>query len=28
VFDHGGHRYLLYNGNDYGRDGIGYAVAE
>lgn len=27
VLDHGGRRYLLYNGNDYGRTGIGYAVA-
>jgi hypothetical protein len=26
VFDHGGRRFLLYNGNDYGRTGIGYAV--
>jgi hypothetical protein len=28
VIDHGDTRYLLYNGNDYGRTGIGYAVAE
>jgi hypothetical protein len=27
VFDHGGRRYLLYNGNDYGRTGIGWAIA-
>jgi hypothetical protein len=27
VLDHSGRRYLLYNGNDYGRSGIGYAVA-
>lgn len=26
VFDHHGRRYLLYNGNGYGRDGIGYAL--
>jgi hypothetical protein len=26
VFDDGGRRYLLYNGNDYGRTGIGWAV--
>jgi hypothetical protein len=25
VFDHLGARYLLYNGNDYGRTGIGWA---
>ena len=28
VFDHGGARYLLYNGNDYGREGFGLAVLE
>jgi hypothetical protein len=28
VFDHGGRTYLLYNGNGYGRDGFGLAVAE
>jgi hypothetical protein len=28
ILDHGSHRYLLYNGNDYGRTGVGYAVAE
>jgi hypothetical protein len=28
VFDEGGTRYLLYNGNDYGRTGIGLAVLE
>lgn len=28
VFEHDGARYLMYNGNDYGRDGIGLAVAE
>jgi hypothetical protein len=27
VFDHEGSRYLLYNGNDYGRTGVGWAVA-
>jgi hypothetical protein len=27
VFDYGGSRYLLYNGNDYGRTGVGWAVA-
>jgi hypothetical protein len=27
VLDHDGERYLLYNGNGYGRTGIGYAVA-
>ena len=27
VLDHDGARYLLYNGNDYGRTGVGYAVA-
>jgi hypothetical protein len=26
LFDHGGTRYLLYNGNGYGRSGIGYAT--
>ena len=25
VFEHGGHRYMLYNGNDYGRTGFGLA---
>lgn len=28
VFDHAGRRYLLYNGNDYGRSGFGLAVLE
>ncbi len=28
VFDHRGTRYMLYNGNDYGRGGAGLAVAE
>jgi hypothetical protein len=28
VFDDGGRRYLLYNGNGYGRSGIGYATLE
>ena len=28
VFDHAGHRYLLYAGNGYGRDGFGLAVLE
>jgi hypothetical protein len=26
VFEHAGQRYMLYNGNDYGRTGIGLAV--
>jgi hypothetical protein len=26
VFDHGGERHMLYNGNDYGRTGVGHAV--
>lgn len=28
IFDHGGRRYVLYNGNGYGRTGIGYAVSD
>jgi hypothetical protein len=28
VFDHGGHRYLLYAGNGFGRSGFGIAVLE
>ena len=28
VIDFGGRRYMLYNGNGYGRTGIGYAVAQ
>jgi predicted GH43/DUF377 family glycosyl hydrolase len=28
VFDHAGQRFMLYNGNDYGRTGIGLAVLE
>ncbi|WP_295543120.1 hypothetical protein [uncultured Thiohalocapsa sp.] len=28
VFDHKGERYMLYNGNDYGRTGFGLAVLE
>ena len=28
VFDHGGRRYMLYNGNGYGREGFGLAVLE
>jgi hypothetical protein len=28
VFDHRGNRYMLYNGNDYGRTGFGLAVLE
>jgi predicted GH43/DUF377 family glycosyl hydrolase len=28
VFDHAGRRYMLYNGNDYGRTGIGLATLE
>jgi hypothetical protein len=27
VFRHAGRRYLLYNGNGYGRTGVGWAVA-
>ncbi|WP_199236455.1 hypothetical protein [Ramlibacter sp. WS9] len=27
VFEHGGERYMLYNGNGYGRTGFGLAVA-
>lgn len=27
VFERGGRRYLLYNGNGYGRSGVGYAVS-
>jgi hypothetical protein len=27
IFDHGGRRYLLYNGNGYGRSGVGYATS-
>jgi hypothetical protein len=26
VFDHGGHRYMLYCGNDYSKGGFGLAV--
>jgi hypothetical protein len=26
VFDAGGERYMVYNGNDYGREGFGLAV--
>ncbi len=28
VFDHGGQRYMLYNGNGYGASGIGLAILE
>ena len=28
VFDHKGHRYMLYNGNGYGKTGFGLAVLE
>ena len=28
VFDHAGHRYMLYNGNGYGRTGFGLAILE
>jgi hypothetical protein len=28
VFDHRGHRYMLYNGNGYGREGFGIAIRE
>lgn len=28
VFEHKGRKYMLYNGNDYGKMGIGYAIME
>jgi predicted GH43/DUF377 family glycosyl hydrolase len=28
VFDWNGRRYMLYNGNDYGRTGVGIAVLD
>jgi hypothetical protein len=28
VFDHDGHRYMLYNGNEYGKSGFGLAVLD
>ncbi|SDR05534.1 hypothetical protein SAMN05519103_00563 [Rhizobiales bacterium GAS113] len=28
VFDHGGNRYMLYNGNGYGRTGFGLAILD
>lgn len=28
VFDHAGHRFMLYNGNGYGKSGFGLAIAE
>ena len=28
VFDHAGSRYMLYNGNGYGRTGFGIAILE
>jgi hypothetical protein len=28
VFDHGGFRYMLYNGNGYGRTGFGLAILD
>lgn len=28
IFDHKGQRYILYNGNDYGRTGFGLAILE
>jgi predicted GH43/DUF377 family glycosyl hydrolase len=28
VFDHGGNRYMLYNGNSHGKSGLGIAVME
>ncbi|WP_291082074.1 hypothetical protein [Hydrogenophaga sp.] len=28
VFDHSGHRYMLYNGNEYGKTGFGLAVLD
>ena len=28
VFEHKVNKYMLYNGNDYGKDGFGLAVLE
>jgi hypothetical protein len=28
VFDHGGRRFMFYNGNSYGRTGFGIAILE
>jgi len=28
VFEHRGQKYMLYNGNEYGRTGVGYAISE
>jgi uncharacterized protein with PIN domain len=28
VFDHKGSRYMLYNGNDFGKTGFGIAILE
>jgi hypothetical protein len=28
VFDHKGNRYMLYNGNEYGKTGFGLAILE
>ena len=28
IFDHKGDRYMLYNGNDYGKSGMGLAILE
>jgi hypothetical protein len=28
IFDHAGQRYMLYNGNGYGKTGIGLAVLD
>ena len=28
VFDHGGRRYMFYNGNGYGKTGVGWAVLD
>ena len=28
IFDHKGNRYMLYNGNDFGKTGFGLAVLE
>ncbi len=28
LFDWNGRRYMLYNGNDYGRSGVGLAVLD
>lgn len=28
VFEHKGRKHMLYNGNDYGKEGVGYAIME